>query len=82
MGGRVVEGGSLENYCTLTRTLGSNPSPSASQTKRLLSEFSEDVFLCSVSLATLSEVERQYMSTHMEAVKCSPLFYPPLPARL
>ena len=29
MGGRVVEGGSLENYCTLTRTLGSNPSPSA-----------------------------------------------------
>ena len=29
MGGRVVEGGSLENYCTFTRTLGSNPSPSA-----------------------------------------------------
>lgn len=60
MGGRVVEGGSLENYCTLTRTLGSNPSPSASQTKRFLSEFSEDVFLCSASRATLSEVERQY----------------------
>ena len=60
MGGRVVEGGSLENYCTLTRTLGSNPSPSASRTKRLLSEFSEDVFLCTVSRAILSEVVRQY----------------------
>ena len=81
MGGRVVEGGSLENYCTLTRTLGSNPSPSASQTKRLLSEFSEGVFLCSVSLATLSEVERQYyehtyggsemLSTLLSPLACS-----------
>ena len=30
MGGRVVEGGSLENYCTLAGTPGSNPGPSAS----------------------------------------------------
>ncbi len=30
MGGRVDEGGSLENCCTLAGTLGSNPSPSAS----------------------------------------------------
>ena len=29
MGGRVVEGGSLENCCTREGTLGSNPSPSA-----------------------------------------------------
>ena len=29
MGGRVVEGGSLENCCTCKGTLGSNPSPSA-----------------------------------------------------
>ncbi len=29
MGGRVVEGGSLENCCTRKGTLGSNPSPSA-----------------------------------------------------
>ena len=81
MGGRVVEGGSLENYCTLTRTLGSNPSPSASQTKRLLSEFSEGVFLCSVYRATLSEVERQYyehtyggsemLSTLLSPLACS-----------
>ena len=28
MGGRVVEGGSLENCCTRKGTLGSNPSPS------------------------------------------------------
>ncbi len=30
MGGRVDEGGSLENYCTLAGTPGSNPGPSAS----------------------------------------------------
>ena len=29
MGGRVDEGGSLENYCTGDRTPGSNPGPSA-----------------------------------------------------
>jgi hypothetical protein len=28
MGGRVDEGGSLENYCTLAGTPGSNPGPS------------------------------------------------------
>ena len=34
MGGRVDEGGSLENCCTLAGTLGSNPSPSAYQNCR------------------------------------------------
>ena len=30
----MVEGGGLENRCTLTRTVGSNPTPSANNIKK------------------------------------------------